>query len=935
MLNFKSFTYFYISLVFFLQLLYHGGLTDFTGVPAMFSFSLLYVFVLLFGCGRPAREGAGIGLPAAARAAALANLLVLGATVLLSQCVEISYIELSKYACGAMLALTLFAFVRSAADFREFASIFSIFSGVYFAVSMVYYFISKFVLGNYFSGICFTLVYPYYHATYALAMVPLAAFLYLTAATRRAAGGWLALTLMISFNVMLTSSRIAQVNLMLMVAAMCAAAFVFAPKRRAAVTLISCYLILAVFAAVFATDAFARIAGSFSANENYDIQSGDGRLQIYRGAWQLFLERPLTGTGLGLTSLFLPKYRVTTFSLVDCHNIFLQRLCEGGAIYLATSLISFFMVIAAALAGAFSFLRAALHEDAASKPATAKSAGNGVTTSVLNMKCEASGAEEPPETAQTKHGTGVQSPNSAKDANENEASREHHGCDKICHAEVDFMAWAAGCAAAASLFSLYFQGLSMPHNYLGALVYMEFIATGLCFSAAAFGAAKHDPPAPDFTFDKWPLRAVALFSLTVSMALSFIVLNDMIESMPQWYLNTAFIMIFWIMGVRFNPRLGEWVPKRQGLATRAALITVLILINLAFLWPVFVSGFACEEGISALAAGNAASAIERLEKCVLYYPNLAGLLHLSCAEYETKNYRRAATAAEYYNRRLPYELVGINNLAAANVSLGNGREAFEALSKLDAFTAERKGSAFLGAHQIASGDDPEKGAENFAAAALRHPGYASSIFTARLLYGGLAKHRAMARPRVTDMYLWDAFHLIETAIMAEVRKYAGENQSFQLIPASQCASTCRAFYCLGLFAPLAKTPELLSSAGAQRRYYLTLAESMLDYGAIIPAAPLRNAQAGFNAFAAAAELSFRLMSLTGTFIPGKSQRKDLTPHYAHKRWMYEGCMCDPYGITVQTIIPPAWMVTTVRTVTGDRETRRQLKYLYMSLLPLE
>ncbi len=827
MLSFKTFTYFYISLIFFLQLLYNGGLVDFTGVPAMFSVSLLYIAALFFFPKWPAEPESRSIIKIS-----LINLIILAAVTVGSECVPVGFVEISKYLCSFLLFMILYSSIASRDDFREFIKIFMGFIEVYIISSMAFFFYSKYVLGTFFTGICFTLVYPYYHATMVIAAVPFALFLYYGSKTKAEKAHYLLFFMILCLNVSLTSSRVAQLNLFITVMFL-ALRFIKIPETGgAAKKIIIAYLLMTIFGAAFTTDAFVRITRSFTADENYDMQAEDGRFQIYRAAVQTILDHPFKGVGPGQTSLFIPRYRATTQSLVDCHNIILNRLCEGGIVYFLFSSFAFLYIIFVT----FRYSRRAI-------------SSNDTAGALLSS------------------------------------------------------------AALISFFSLSFQGLSMPHNFLTVLIYFEYIAAAACAIALKTGAeafrtgnsgraaveAENSPAAAksviDFEFEKITFRYVSVFSFLTVLLLCFIIFSDDINAFPQWYLNLSFALIFFIIFLRFNPANIRTVLSnaREDLAAKS-LIAALMAVFLFFIFKVFTSGFYCEEGIGAISENNRRGAIFCLEKSLSAYPNMAAALHLSSLYHSAGRYDEAYKLITEYNNLLPYELIGLNNLAACQLKLAKYGECYDTLLRLDSYTAQNKGAAALAAFLITRGGRTNEGIKKFAAAAIDNPRFSASRFLCE---------RILKIPARRDIFIRDLISLVKTNLE--------KNKKIIYIPSYNISAVCYNLYCRGVAKVFPEALKEFSGYDASRfiKNYYT--------GFLMPGAFVFDG--GIN-FSGAGNFLYdhivsRRVIYNAFFKTGQraDKKKPLEPHFALKRWMSPECAIDAYGLNEETPDLPAYLIT--------------------------
>ena len=838
MLSFKTFTYFYISLIFFLQLLYNGGLVDFTSVPAMYSISLLYLSTLFFFPDAFGSSGPKDKSRLLIRAC-LINLIVLGVLTLFSECIEISYIEFSKYASAGFLLLILYQTINSNADFHEFSKIFMGFVELYILLAMAFYFYSKYVLGTYFSGICFTLVYPYYHATFVIATVPFTLYLYFRAVTKKEKLNYLFLFLIQCVNVSMTSSRVAQLNLISGVFLICLSFFRLPRFKPDIKKIMAFFIVITFFGAFFTTDAFVRIFKTFNVSENYDIQSPDGRLQIYRGAVSTFLDHPVKGVGLGLPSLFLPKYRVTTMTLVDCHNIVLNKLCEGGLIYFIVS--SF--VILLTLFYTLISLRASLAEDD--------------TDSAL-----------------------------------------------------------ISAAAFISLFSLYFQGLSMPHNYLTVLVYLEYIAAAGCLISIKLRLQRDDMPERrpasviDFEFGKKLFRYVSIFSFFTMLLFCFAVFSDIINAFPQWYLNLSFILIFYIILLKYNPGNFSAIINNAGKHFIMKLsIASLIIVNLFFLALVFKSGFCCEEGINAMIDKNHREALAFFEKSVSYYPAMASYLHIAPVYYSAGRFEDAYRSALFFNQRLPYELAGLNNLAACQLKTGRPDRAYETLLKLYGYGAQSRFGAFLGAYLIKNGR-VEEGIDKFALAALERPDYvACRFFSTTILKdpdlrsGFIKRFKSLAGP------------------------YLEKNMNFISIPSYNLAAICYHLYCRGQFGIFREVLSEFKGFGAA---FFTGSYRSFFFK---PESFVFNGNLDFNS--GTDNIFYKLFYRQKTIYSyisrtpfQRSETDSVEPHFGLKRWMVLKCLIDPFGVNDASPDLPPHLIAVASLIPVRKELTNEIIDFY-------
>ena len=75
---------------------------------------------------------------------------------------------------------------------------------------------------------------------------------------------------------------------------------------------------------------FTRWERTLWGNDNADVSNG--RFQLYRVAWDLFMKHPLTGIGWREFTNQMQLYNGGSSQLMDTHNVFLQLLCETGIV---------------------------------------------------------------------------------------------------------------------------------------------------------------------------------------------------------------------------------------------------------------------------------------------------------------------------------------------------------------------------------------------------------------------------------------------------------------------------------------------------------------------------------------------------------------------------------------------------------------------------
>ncbi len=653
MLHYKELLYFYISLIFFLLLLNSAGFYDYSIVPASFSCSLLFIFGLLFyfNNNHEPNEKKSLFLIRFN----LINAVFYGLITLASQCIEISYIDLSKHLSASFLLITIIYSISTYADLRLFIKIFAYFNQIYVLMTMCYYFYFKFVEGVLFSGICYTMFYPYYYATLVICLTPISLYLYFISNDNNTKEkyNFLSLFLLCCLSVFLTSSRIAQVTLGLSIFAILYYfnRFIeFKPKIKFIALL---FFVALIGCGLFTTDAYSRIVKSFSAQENFDLHDENGRFNIYKGALKTFLDYPLTGTGPALSSMFITKYRVAKLCITDCHNIILNRLCETGIFY-----------------ALFSFLTVLITIGFTIKYALSKAFND-----------------------------------------------EIHPKEFDC---TGLKASAAACAV--SLAAIYLQGFSMPHSFLTSLIYLEYILIALCVSAVKIAGSEHYKAqnllgdATAFSFTKTNIRISSIISVLLFINILFSSLAD--DDSAQLFLNFSFLSICVLVFTTHH--YGCLIKKAKEKIGVKIIIATMISIQLIFQWQIFESGVLFRAGVKYDITGNNKKALEYFEKSAEHYPNMASYLFLSALYYNTGESDKALNAAVFYNSKLPYEIFGLNNLAACLIKKDDLPAGAVALEKLDRYCAADSMSAQYGAFLIKN-NHLKTGLEKFSKAAVENP----------------------------------------------------------------------------------------------------------------------------------------------------------------------------------------------------------------------
>lgn len=807
MLDFTTFSYFVVSLFFFLQTLYFGGLTDFMCGPSIFSYSAVFLLVLF------ARHGASperrLPLPVTL------NLAVYAFTAVISRYPEGSYIEAAKYLSSFFLAFSVASLARSFDEIRDCVKAFMAFVQAYIAMALAFNVFTYLFMGAHYSVINFTLFNPNYYNTFSIVTVPFVVYLFSTSKSRAAAANYALVFVTQCAGVLMTSSRMAQVSLALGVLLSFSAAYALSGKKRGLRVLAAVFAAMALFGALFVTDAFSRIAGTFTPAGNYDVNSESGRMNIYRASLSLIAENPAFGVGPGVPAFWLPKYRVSEFSLTNCHNIVLNVLAEGGIVYFAS--------LALMLASLFYALYAAF-----------------------------------------------------KKARRPEA--------KLL---------AASCAS--SLFLIYFQGFSMPHVYLAALVYLEYFIIGAC--AATISACEDDgngvvSPNPfDFRAGRAEFYSMALLSALAAFLFCMAFLSEAISNFAYWFVSLTFVFLTAAMMYRGGAFSGVAARIASGPAAFAAKasIAALVAVNLYFVWCFYISGYLCDAGVEEMGRGFDAPAIEYFEKSVAAYPNMAALLHLSALYSGHGMNGRALLSAHYYAMRLPHELVGINNLAACLVRAGASDRAAEALKKLDRYCCRDQGGAFYGAYLISDRGLFDEGLERFAAAAVENPELARSIFAAR----------TFSEPAREKKYF--------DALLRRAADSAEKYRNFRAMAVQNVSRLSLYLYCRGFLDAARLVGGNFSDGPSLSRAGRNILEGVMK--------------------------SVRLFFLSkgnigrAFYLTAKENDRLLT-HFALRQWISSRAFMDIYGLRTFTPDIPFPVIYSASFFLNENEIKKQIKSVY-------
>ena len=652
MMNFKNFYYFNIILVLFLQLFYNGGINDLNIAPALFSLSGIFILGLFSWFSKTDFKGDSFRLLIAVNVA----LVFLFLTAFFSKCLPITYIDICKYLTAFLFFYSIIKSIFSLKDYSEFLKILVGFVEIYSICTLLFYFYNKFVAGIFFSGVCFTLYYPYYHATLSTAIIPLAYYLYFTEENKKDKINYFLAILIFYLTVLLTSSRVAQLVLLFETFTILFFTFNVKKLRKESLWILLFFLSMTLISSLLFTDAFHRLFASFNINENYDIVSEDGRGQIYKSALLTIRDNPWSGVGTGLSALYITKYKTSVGTLNDCHNIILNIICDNGLIYFA-----FFLILVCLLLYViFKQLRKFI--------AKSKLDDNSYKYSFALFS--------------------------------------------------SFIAW----------FSLYFQGFSMPHTYLSALIYVEYIMLALLILNVKFSELYLDcgviecSSVLDCELSRKNILLNTLIGFVIAFCIVFIVFPSLINVIFYWLMHLTFFITLSICF--FNVK----AFSSKYFTVPAFLLSILLLANLYIYSNAFFSGAYHEKGVSAYLEKNYREAENCWKKSIEYYPNLTACLCYSRLLFDQKDYCKAYAMLKFYNSFLPYELFGLNNFVCSVIKTRDDSRVFQLLQELENYSPFDSSGTFFGAYLISKTQDYKAATLKYAKNILKRYDFIHTVF---------------------------------------------------------------------------------------------------------------------------------------------------------------------------------------------------------------
>lgn len=849
MLDYRDLLYFIICLLFMMQVFHNGGFADYNIFPVSVPVFFLFIYSIFYIFKGPAhgdsivggsRRGAGRTLVSAV----LINCALYFSAGLFSSCIQISLIEMLKHLTGILLFFILYALIKTKSDFKVFLKTLLAFVQVYILLALAYYFFAK-ANGVALTGVCYTLYYPYYHATFALAFIPAAVYFYLVSEGGMAANYFFFL-IALMLSVIFTSSRIAQISLFLSFFIMCAAAFYMPRHRKKTVILLAALIAVSVAGFLYATDAFHRIVQSFDASESFDAFDHSGRFNIYRAALETASGYPWFGVGPGLSALFIVEHRLTSGFLNDCHNWALNVLCESGVFYF-TAWAAFWLFCFWLLAKNIYRRCKILKED----PVSAGSSG----------------------------------------------------------AEDDALIMLFSLTA---LIMLHIQGFSMPHTYLAALIILEYFL--LAFAAVSLDLASDKPPGDAvcadetlFSFDRRQFLHLTLFSFLFFFMLSFVLFSGVPDAFAYWTVGMTFLFPLVYVGVK-KPLTLKVLPGRSpadNFKTFAAVALVFIIYCSVCLYK---AGVYSHGGFGEADSGAHAAAAEKFTKSLESFVTMPAVLGLASASLYCSDYEKALKLSEFYNKKLPFELLGLHNLAASLIRCGMHQKASEVLKKYRDYIPADYGDSFYGAFLMDSPASAAEGIERFAGACVETPEFLRTAFFVKRI--------------VND-----------------------EDNLKKFLACFQKKAESNAFVQSG------KYSSYIASSLSQANIFLFLsgaidAKALLD-GRWIPqkfgeinsrkiAAELKKISPAVDFFSSKRFISYygyASAGRIGSFLRGlKSDAPQFQPPYIHmgmKRLMSKGTLYDIYGLRNHLLMPPLSFACAYNLFFGDAAYRRYFLKIYL------
>jgi len=850
MLDYRDLLYFIICLLFMMQVFHNGGFADYNifpvGVPVFF----LFIFSIFYIFKGPAHGSSGsvgascVGPGRTLVRAVLINCALYFSAGLFSSCIQISLIEMLKHLSGVLLFFMLYSLIKTKADFKIFLKTLLAFVQVYIILALAYYFYAK-ANGVALTGVCYTLYYPYYHATFALAFIPAAIYFYLVSEGGQVANYFFFLiTLMLS--VILTSSRIAQISLALSFFIMCAAAFYIPRHRKKTVILLAALLVVSAAGFLYATDAFHRIVQSFDASESFDAFDHSGRFNIYRAALKTASEYPWFGVGPGLSALFIVEHRLTSGFLNDCHNLALNVLCEvqrnRGAAWAAFWLICFLLL-------AKNIYR------------------------LYKKRKEDIGAAE-------------------RSVTEDSAL---------------IMLFSL-----TALIVLHIQGFSMPHTYMGALIILEYFL--LAFAAVALDLASVEPPCDDvcadetlFSFDRRQFLHLTLFSFLFFFMLSFVLFSGVPDAFAYWTVGMTFLFPLAYIGVK-KPLPLKVLPGRFPADNFKAISAAALIFIIYCSVCLYKAGVYSHGGFGEADSGAHAPAGEQFTKSLESFVTMPAVLGLASSSLYCGEYDKALKLSEFYNKKLPFELLGLHNLAASLVKCGMHQKASEVLKKYSDYIPADYGGAFYGAFLMDSPASAAEGIERFAGACIETPEFLRTAFFVKRIVNdedNLKKFLACFQQKA------------ESNAFVQSGKYS----SYIASSLSQA------------------TIFLFLSGAIDARAFLDgcwIPQKFGEINRLKAAAELKNISAAADFFSSKRFISYYTGANTGSlarFLHAlKREPPVFRPPYIHmglKRLMSKNTLYDVYGLRNHLLMPPLSFACAYNLLLGDAAYRRYFLKMYL------
>ena len=322
----------------------------------------------------------------------------------------------------------------------------------------------------------------------------------------------------------------------------------------------------------------------------------------------------------------------------------------------------------------------------------------------------------------------------------------------------------------------------------------------------------------------------------------------------------------------------------------------------------YKAGVYSHGGFGEADSGAHAPAGEQFTKSLESFVTMPAVLGLASSSLYCGEYDKALKLSEFYNKKLPFELLGLHNLAASLVKCGMHQKASEVLKKYSDYIPADYGGAFYGAFLMDSPASAAEGIERFAGACIETPEFLRTAFFVKRI--------------VND-----------------------EDNLKKFLACFQQKAESNAFVQSG------KYSSYIASSLSQATIFLFLsgaidARAFLD-GCWIPqkfgeinrrkaAAELKNISAAADFFSSKRFISYYTGANTGSlarFLHAlKREPPVFRPPYIHmglKRLMSKNTLYDVYGLRNHLLMPPLSFACAYNLLLGDAAYRRYFLKMYL------